>query len=108
MAPVALAVGSIAVANLVGPRRPNPTKLGAYESGSEPIEYVARTGVSIKIFMFAMLFDVEDDLSTRGPSCGESSAGPDSGRWSCSSASSLTELGVKGGWSEDDQRGSSR
>ncbi len=33
----AFAAGSFGVSNLVRPRRSNPTKLGAYESGNEPM-----------------------------------------------------------------------
>ena len=53
---VAFAGGSIAVSNLVGPRRPNPTKLGAYESGNEPLADVPGTRFSVKSYMVAMLF----------------------------------------------------
>ncbi len=39
----AFAAGSIGVSNLVGPRRPNPTRLEAYESGNEPLADVPET-----------------------------------------------------------------
>ncbi len=57
---VAFAAGSIGVSNLVGPRRPNPTKLGAYESGNEPLADVPGTRFSVKFYMVAMLFLVFD------------------------------------------------
>ena len=57
---VAFAVGSIAVSSLVGPRRPNPTKLGAYESGNEPLADVPGTRFSVKFYLVAMLFLVFD------------------------------------------------
>ena len=57
---VAFAAGSIAVSNLVGPRRPNPTKLGAYESGNQPLADVPGTRFSVKFYMVAMLFLIFD------------------------------------------------
>jgi NADH-quinone oxidoreductase subunit A len=57
---VAFAAGSIAVSNVVGPRRPNPTKLGAYESGNEPLADVSGTRFSVKFYLVAMLFLVFD------------------------------------------------
>jgi len=57
---VAFAAGSIGVSNLVGPRRPNPTKLGAYESGNEPLADVPGTRFSVKFYMVAMLFLIFD------------------------------------------------
>ena len=57
---VAFAGGSIAISNLVGPRRPNPTKLGAYESGNEPLADVPGTRFSVKFYLVAMLFIVFD------------------------------------------------
>ncbi len=53
---------SIGVSNLVGPRRPNPTKLGAYELGNEPLADVPGTRFSIicsKAAMLFLIFDVE-------------------------------------------------
>ena len=57
---VAFAAGSIGVSNLVGPRRPNPTKLGAYESGNEPLADVPGTRFSVKFYLVAMLFLIFD------------------------------------------------
>jgi NADH-quinone oxidoreductase subunit A len=57
---LAFAAGSIAVSNLVGPRRLNPTKLGAYESGNEPLADVPATRFSVKFYLVAMLFLVFD------------------------------------------------
>jgi NADH-quinone oxidoreductase subunit A len=57
---VVFAAGSIGVSNLVGPRRPNPTKLGAYESGNEPLADVPGTRFSVKFYLVAMLFLVFD------------------------------------------------
>jgi NADH-quinone oxidoreductase subunit A len=56
----AFAVGSIAVSSLVGPRAPNPSKLGAYESGNEPLADVKGTRFSVKFYMVAMLFLIFD------------------------------------------------
>ena len=56
----AFAAGSIGVSNLVGPRRPNPTKLGAYESGNEPLADVPGTRFSVKFYLVAMLFLIFD------------------------------------------------
>jgi NADH-quinone oxidoreductase subunit A len=56
----AFAVGSIAVSSLVGPRVPNPTKLGAYESGNKPLADVKNTRFSVKFYMVAMLFLIFD------------------------------------------------
>lgn len=56
----AFAVGSIVVSSLVGPRRPNPTKLGAYESGNEPLADVKGNRFSVKFYMVAMMFLVFD------------------------------------------------
>ncbi len=57
---VAFAVGSIAVSSLVGPRRPNPTKLAAYECGNEPLAHVTETRFSVKFYMVAMMFLIFD------------------------------------------------
>ncbi len=57
---VGFAAGSIAVSNLVGPKRLNPTKLGAYESGNEPLADVPGTRFSVKFYLVAMLFLVFD------------------------------------------------
>ncbi len=57
---VAFAVGSIAVSSLVGPSRPNPTKLAAYECGNEPLADVKGTRFSVKFYMVAMMFLIFD------------------------------------------------
>lgn len=57
---VAFAAGSLVVSSLVGPRAPNPTKLGAYESGNRPLADVRNTRFSVKFYMVAMLFLVFD------------------------------------------------
>jgi NADH-quinone oxidoreductase subunit A len=57
---VAFAGGSIAVSSLVGPRRPNPTKLSAYESGNAPLADVVGARFSVKFYVVAMLFLIFD------------------------------------------------
>jgi NADH-quinone oxidoreductase subunit A len=57
---VAFAGGSIFVSSLVGPRRLNPTKLGAYESGNDPLADVQGTRFSVKFYLVAMLFLIFD------------------------------------------------
>lgn len=54
------AVGSLAAASLVGPDRPNPTKLAAYECGNEPLAQVKGGQFSVKFYLVAMLFLVFD------------------------------------------------
>ena len=56
----AFAVGSIAVSSLVGPSRPNPTKLDAYECGNEPLARIRETRFSVKFYLVAMLFLIFD------------------------------------------------
>ncbi len=56
----AFAIGSIAVSSLVGPSRPNPTKLAAYECGNEPLADVTETRFSVKFYMVAMMFLIFD------------------------------------------------
>ena len=55
-----LAVGSIGVSALVGPSRPNPTKLAAYECGNEPLADVKGTRFSVKFYMVAIMFLIFD------------------------------------------------
>jgi NADH-quinone oxidoreductase subunit A len=57
---VAFAGGSLLVSSLVGPKAPNPTKLGAYESGNVPLADVQNTRFSVKFYMVAMLFLIFD------------------------------------------------
>lgn len=59
---VAFAAGSLIVASLVGPQRPNPTKLAAYECGNEPLAQVKGAQFSVKFYLVALsflIFDVE-------------------------------------------------
>lgn len=56
----AFAVGSVAVSSVVGPSRPNPTKLAAYECGNEPLADVKGTRFSVKFYMVAMMFLIFD------------------------------------------------
>lgn len=56
----AFAVGSVAVASLMGPNRPNPTKLSAYECGNVPLADVAGTRFSVQFYMVAMMFLIFD------------------------------------------------
>ena len=57
---VAFAGGSVAVSSLVGPSRPNPTKLDAYECGNEPLAHVKETRFSVKFYLVAMMFLIFD------------------------------------------------
>ena len=57
---VAFAGGSVAVSSLVGPSRPNPTKLDAYECGNEPLARVRDTRFSVKFYLVAMMFLIFD------------------------------------------------
>ena len=57
----AFAIGSVAMAPLVGPRRYNRAKLDRYESGIQPSPVPDGGGkVSIKYFFTAMMFIVFD------------------------------------------------
>lgn len=57
---LAFAGGSLVVSSLVGPSRPNPTKLTAYECGNEPLADVKGTRFSVKFYMVAMMFLIFD------------------------------------------------
>ena len=57
---LAFAGGSLVVSSLVGPSRPNPTKLGAYESGNVPLADVKGTRFSVKFYMVAIMFLIFD------------------------------------------------
>lgn len=57
---MAFAVGSILVATRMGPTRPNPTKLSAYESGNEPLARVRGVNFSVKFYIVGMLFLIFD------------------------------------------------
>ena len=54
------AVLSVGVATMLGPNRPNPTKLSAYECGMEPLAVVRGTQFPVKFYTVAMLFLVFD------------------------------------------------
>jgi NADH-quinone oxidoreductase subunit A len=62
----ALAAGfvgvSLAVSSKLGPNRPNPTKVAAYESGiiPEPETDVRRSRFAVKFYLVAMLFIIFD------------------------------------------------
>ena len=54
------------MSNLVGPRRTNPTKLGAYESGKEPLANLPGTRFSVKFYVVDMMIPIfELESSTR-------------------------------------------
>jgi NADH-quinone oxidoreductase subunit A len=57
---VAFAVGSVVVAKRIGPNRPNPTKLSAYESGNEPLAQIKGVNFAVKFYIVAMLFLIFD------------------------------------------------
>ena len=56
----AFAVASVGISMLVGPSRPNPTKLDAYECGNEPLARVKETRFSVKFYLVAMMFLIFD------------------------------------------------
>lgn len=57
---LAFAAGSIGVSMLVGPSRPNPTKLDAYECGNEPLAHVTEVRFPVKFYLVAMMFLIFD------------------------------------------------
>lgn len=57
---VVFAAGGAVASALLGPKRPNPTKLGAYESGNEPLAKISGTRFTVKFYMVAMLFLIFD------------------------------------------------
>lgn len=57
---VAFAGGSLVVSSQVGPRRPNPTKLAAYECGNLPLGEVKGSRFSVKFYLVAMMFLIFD------------------------------------------------
>ncbi len=57
---LAFAGGSLLVSAQVGPRRPNPTKLTAYECGNLPLGDVKGTRFSVKFYLVAMMFLIFD------------------------------------------------
>ena len=56
---VGFAVSSVAVAHLVGPKKPTPVKQMPYESGMDPIGD-ARQKFDVKFYLIAILFLVFD------------------------------------------------
>ena len=54
------AAGGAVTSALLGPSAPNPTKLGAYESGNEPLAKIRGTRFTVKFYMVAMLFLIFD------------------------------------------------
>lgn len=56
----AFAGGSLLVSSMVGPSRPNPTKLAAYECGNLPQAKVKGTRFSVKFYLVAMMFLIFD------------------------------------------------
>jgi NADH-quinone oxidoreductase subunit A len=56
---IAFAAIALTISALVGPRRPNPTKLAPYESGMPPFG-TARQRISIKYYLTAVLFILFD------------------------------------------------
>ena len=56
----AFALGSVALAQITGPKRYNRAKLEAYESGIEPTPGNASTKFPVKYYLTAMLFIVFD------------------------------------------------
>ena len=56
----AFAVGSVVASRRLGPNRPNPTKLAAYECGNEPLADVVNQRFSVKFYMVAMMFLIFD------------------------------------------------
>ncbi len=56
----AFAVLSLLVAQRLGPNRPSPSKLAAYESGNEPLAKVKGAQFSVKFYLVAMMFLIFD------------------------------------------------
>jgi NADH-quinone oxidoreductase subunit A len=54
------AAGGAISSAYIGPKAPNPTKLGAYESGNEPLAKIKGTRFTVKFYMVAMLFLIFD------------------------------------------------
>jgi NADH-quinone oxidoreductase subunit A len=54
------AVASFVAASLLSPRRPNPIKLSAYESGNDPVRLPRGERFSVKFYVVAMLFIIFD------------------------------------------------
>jgi NADH-quinone oxidoreductase subunit A len=54
------AVASLIASTLVGPKRPNPVKLMAYESGNDPVRLPRGQRFSVKFYVVAMMFIIFD------------------------------------------------
>ena len=54
------AVASLVASSLLGPKRPNPVKLMAYESGNDPVRLPRGQRFSVKFYVVAMLFIIFD------------------------------------------------
>lgn len=54
------AVASVVVAGMMGPNRPNPTKLQAYECGNEPLAQIRGHRFSVQFYLVAMMFLIFD------------------------------------------------
>ncbi len=54
------ALAAVSASAVIGPQRPNPTKLAAYECGNEPLANVKGVRFSIQFYMVAMMFLIFD------------------------------------------------
>jgi len=54
------AVASLLASSLLGPKKPNPVKLMAYESGNDPVRLPRGQRFSVKFYVVAMLFIIFD------------------------------------------------
>ena len=54
------AVASLVASTLLGPKRPNPVKLMAYESGNDPVRLPRGQRFSVKFYVVAMMFIIFD------------------------------------------------
>ena len=54
------AVASLVASALLAPRKPNPVKLMAYESGNDPVRLPRGQRFSVKFYVVAMLFIIFD------------------------------------------------
>jgi NADH-quinone oxidoreductase subunit A len=56
---VVFGASNIVLSEILGPRRPNKTKMSTYESGMEPVKS-ARERFTVKFYLVAMLFILFD------------------------------------------------
>src|SRR5947199_9699278 len=54
------AVGSLMASGMLGPNRPDPVKLSAYECGNDPVRLPSGERFSVKFYLVAMLFIIFD------------------------------------------------